>query len=96
MNLTEQKDSAQIASERMARGEAVGDIWLYGILACELAARRLVDERTMRAYRSGAYFARRQVYGEAEALHWEKNAKAEHEKAKAVWKQLVAAGKVKT
>lgn len=83
-----QKDAATRTAERMARGEPVGEMWLYGILACEMGARRLIDETTMRAYRSGAFFARRDIYGEKEALAWEAAAKADHEKAKQVWRTM--------
>lgn len=71
-----------IAARRMQRGEAVGEAYLWGICAVEMIAERLVDEPTMRAYRSGAFFARKNLYGQESALAWEAEAKARHEAAK--------------
>ena len=76
------KTEHEIISARMERGEPVGEGWLYGRAACELIKRGLVDQKTMTAYRSGAFLARREVYGEAAALAWEAEAKARHEAAK--------------
>jgi len=78
-------DPAELASRRMAAGEPVGDSWIYGIGACELAARRLVTEDQMRAYRSAAFFHRKDVLGEENALAWEAEQKARHEQAKDIW-----------
>ncbi|NBT33510.1 MAG: hypothetical protein EBT13_16865, partial [Rhodobacteraceae bacterium] len=72
-----------INGRRMMKGEPVGESWLYGVLACELIAGRHVDEATMTAYRSGAFFARREMYGDEAAKAWEADAKARHEAAKA-------------
>ena len=83
---TAQIDPAEQAARRMARGEAVGECWLYGVSACELIARGLIDEATMRKYRSAAYFARKQFYGEAKARQWEDEAKARHEHGRVIWK----------
>lgn len=79
-------DPAEMAAQRIAAGEAVGEEWLYGIGACELAAKRLVTEDQMRRYRSGAFFARKSIYGEEKAFAWEAEAKAKHEKAKDMWR----------
>lgn len=76
------KSEHQIIADRMARGEPVGEGWLYGRAACELIRQRLVDQATMSAYRSGAFFARKDTYGQAAALAWEAEAKAKHEAAK--------------
>ena len=79
----EQPSSAHsINAARMSRGEPVGECWLYGLPAVELIAQRLVDEQTMRQYRNGAYFARKDVQGEAAAIAWEAEAKERHEAAK--------------
>jgi len=78
----EPKSEHQIIADRMARGEPVGEGWLYGRAACELIRQRLVDQATMSAYRSGAFFARKDTYGQAAALAWEAEAKAKHEAAK--------------
>ena len=51
--------------------------------AARHARAALVDQGTMRAYRSGAFFARKSLYGEAAALVWEAEAKARHESARA-------------
>lgn len=82
----EMKTPAQIIAGRMARGEAVGEGWLYGISAVELIVERLVDEPTMTAYRSGAFLSRREVYGEASALAWESETKARHAAAKDMYR----------
>ena len=58
----EPKSEHQIIADRMARGEPVGEGWLYGRAACELIRQRLVDQATMSAYRSGAFFARNYEY----------------------------------
>ena len=79
-------DPALFASNNMAQGLPVGEAWLYGISACEVIARKLVGRETMEAYRSGAYFARRAMYGEEAAKAWEADAKERHEKAKALWR----------
>lgn len=78
----EPKSEHQIIADRMARGDPVGEGWLYGRAACELIRQRLVDQATMSAYRSGAFFARKATYGQEAALAWETEAKAKHEAAK--------------
>ena len=78
----EPKSEHQIIADRMARGEPVGEGWLYGRAACELIRQRMVDQETMSAYRSGAFFARKDTYGQEAALAWEAEAKAKHEAAK--------------
>lgn len=77
---------AAIIARKMQRGEAVGEAWLWGRNAVELATSGLIDAETVARYRSGAFLARRSVYGEAAALAWEAEAKARHEDAKAVWR----------
>jgi hypothetical protein len=77
-------DAYTIAAKRMAVGDAVSEHYLYGREACELIKRRLVTEETMKAYRSAAFFARRQRYGEQAALAWEAEQKDIHEKSKAM------------
>lgn len=76
------KTEYEIIGGRMERGDAVGEGWLYGRAACELIKRGLVDQKTMTDYRSGAFLARREMYGEAAALAWEVEAKERHEAAK--------------
>ena len=72
-----------VTAELMRKGKPVGEGWLYGVNACAMIATGLVDQGTMRAYRSGAFFARKSLYGEAAALVWEAEAKARHESARA-------------
>lgn len=80
------RDEAQAAAERMAEGKPVAETWLYGVGACELAARGLVDRETMLRYRSAAFLHRRDVQGEESALAWEAEAKERHEHGKALWR----------
>ncbi len=88
--LVEPDDAARTIADKMGRGEAVGEGWLWGIGAVELAARGLIGEETMRRYRSAAFFARRDLYGEASAHDWEDDAKDRHESAKHVYRQREA------
>jgi hypothetical protein len=74
--------SEAVMGRRMERGEAVGEDWLYGRLAVELIVNGLVTEPVMRSYRSSAFLARKEIYGEEAALQWETEAKARHEIAK--------------
>lgn len=73
-----------ITARKMQRGEPVGEGWLWGANAVALIRAKLVDQQTMEKYRSGAFLARRAVYGEESALAWEAEAKERHEAAKAV------------
>ena len=79
-------DPATIYAKRMREGGRYPETALYGILACELIAKGLVDEETMRRCRSAAFFRRKDVYGEESALAWEAERKAAHEAAKIVWR----------
>lgn len=76
-----------VTARRMHRGEGVGESWLWGRLACDLAASGLIDADLMGRYRSAAFLARREAYGEADALTWEAEQKARHEDAKAAWQE---------
>lgn len=78
----ETKSDLQIAADRMARGDGVAEGWLYGRAACELIRERLVDHDTMTRYRSAAFFARKEAYGEVAAKAWEAAARYRHEVAK--------------
>lgn len=75
-----------MAARRMQAGEPVGEHFLYGFCAVEMIAAGLVDEGTMRRYRSGAFLARREAYGEEAAAAWETAAKAKHDAAKQVYR----------
>jgi hypothetical protein len=79
-------DPAQVAAKRMSAGEAVGEDWLYGVNACEVISRGLVDRDTMERYRSAAFLTRRAFYSEGDAFEWEAWAKKRHEDAKVLWK----------
>jgi hypothetical protein len=78
------KNEYEIMADRMAKGEAVGEGYLWGRQAVEMIRLRLVDEPTMKSYRSGAFLARRELYGEAAALAWEAECKERHAAAKEI------------
>lgn len=78
---------AAIFSRTMARGDAVPLGALYGIVACEMIGWRLVDEETMRKYRSNWFFSRQRVYGDDKARRDEAEQIAKHNAAKEVWRQ---------
>lgn len=75
--------SVGITAARMAKGQGVGEGWLWGRNAVDLERSGLVDAATMRRYRTAAFVARKQAYGEAAALAWEDHAKWMHDAAKA-------------
>lgn len=81
-----------IAARAMAEGKPVGEGWLYGRMAVEMIAERLVDKTTMDKYRSGAFLHRKAVYGEPAALAWETEAKARHEDAKHIFRETPSTG----
>jgi len=78
-----------ITARKMQRGEPVGEGWLYGRQACILIATGKIDEATMTAYRSGAFLARREAFGQEAALEWEAEAKVRHAEAKEIRKQVI-------
>jgi hypothetical protein len=84
-------DRFTITGARMAAGEPVGEGYLYGSDAVELIAQGLVDQDTMRKYRSAAYFNRKSIYGHDAAIAWEEAAKQRHDDARAVFKARKAA-----
>lgn len=79
-----------VIGRKMQRGEAVGEGWIYGRMACELIAGRHVDEATMAAYRSGAFLARREFYGDTAAHALEAEAKQRHEDARASFRERIS------
>lgn len=81
-----ERDEAQTAARKMNDGQHVGEGWLYGVGACELAARGLVTLDTMQRYRSAAFHSRKLMYGEPAALQWENEARDRHEAGKALWR----------
>lgn len=81
---TEAKTPMEIVSAKMERGESVGDGWLWGRDAVDLIRAGKVTREVMEKYRSAAFFARKDTYGEDAALAWEAKAKAAHEAAKEV------------
>lgn len=82
----EARTSAEITAGKIAQGEAVGEGWLYGVMACELIANKLVSQEAMTRYRSAAFHNRCQMYGQEAALSWEALAKERHEHAKDIWR----------
>lgn len=84
-------DRFEITANRMKAGEPVGEGYLYGADAVELIFRGLVDEPTMRKYRSAAYFNRKSIYGHDAAVSWEEAAKQRHDAARSVFKAKRAA-----
>lgn len=85
----EEFDWYEVMGKRMAEGKDVGENYLYGREAVELIRRKLVDEETMRLYRSAAFFARKEIQTEASALEWEAEAKARHQAAKDIYRDPV-------
>lgn len=79
-------DPAEMAARRMSAGDTVSEGWVYGVGACELAARGLVDHETMSRYRSAAFYARKELYSHDAALAWEAEAKERHEAGKELWR----------
>lgn len=77
-------DECESIGAKMKAGQPVGEGWLYGRSAVDLIKRGLVDLETMTAYRSAAFFSRKDVQGEESALRWEAEAKERHEVAKAM------------
>ena len=71
-------DPVKINAERIARGEAIGDSWIYGKLAHRLLESGLVTEDHLAPYRSGLFFAECDVYGKDVALRREAARKGEH------------------
>ncbi len=72
----------KVAARRMENGEPVGDGHLYGRMAVDLIAAGLVDETTMKRYRSGLFGQLKATYGETQALDMEAKLKARHEAAR--------------
>jgi len=79
-------DDCKMIAARMEAGLPVGEGWIYGADAVRLIAGRGVTEDVMRAYRSAAFLSRKATYGEDSALAWEAEAKANHERAKEVYR----------
>lgn len=74
-------DPYQITSRKMRAGEPVSEGYLWGREAVQLIARGLIDQITMENYRTGAFTARKQQYGEEHAVCWEAMAKVRHQSA---------------
>lgn len=83
---TASRDDAQIAADRMARGDVVGESWLFGICAVELEERSLVDAGVLRRYRRAAFLGRKATYGEESALRWREEREAAHDAARAAYR----------
>lgn len=80
------KTALDIIAGKMERGDPVGEGWLWGRDAVELIRAGKVSREVMEKYRSGAFLARRSVYGEDAALAWEAHAKARHKAADEVFR----------
>jgi hypothetical protein len=78
--------SRRVWQSRFSAGMPVAETMLYGRAAVELIAEGRVDRETMERNRSGAFFARSALYGDAAAREWEAEAKARHDAARAVHK----------
>jgi hypothetical protein len=80
-------DPFEIIAGKMRAKEPVGDTYFWGRQAVELIARGLVDQATMEGYRLGAFMARKEQYGEEEAVRWEAAARDRHISAKEAYHQ---------
>lgn len=76
--MREPRSPLDIAADRIDRGEAVGDGWIYGNNALELVASGKVTEAQLRAYRSALFFAMKDAWGEGPALEKEADLKRRH------------------
>lgn len=81
---------AALVARQMARGEPVGEHWLYGLSACEMIGRGLVSEPEMTRYRSSWFHSLVRMYGRERAEKIEADARARHESASEVWAQRAA------
>lgn len=77
-----EKSHLDIIADKMERGDPVGEGWLYGRDAVDLILAGRITRDVMEKYRSAAFLARKNVYGNDAALAWEAYAKAQHEAAK--------------
>lgn len=75
-------DPHRIAANRIAKGEAVGDEWIYGRRAGELVEKGLATEGQLRAYRSALFFRMKKMWGEDVAKKAESELIARHEGGK--------------
>ena len=80
-------DPFEITAAIMHAKEPVGETYLWGRQAVEMIVRGLVDQATMESYRLGAFMARKEHYGQDEAIRWEDEAKAQHLAAKEAYRQ---------
>jgi len=80
-------DPYQITSAKMRAGEPVSEGYLWGREAVQLIARGLIDQTTMESYRTGAFMACKDQYGEQAAMQWEDAAKLRHRSAKNTYHQ---------
>lgn len=75
-----------IIGRKMARGEPVGEGWLWGLSAVELIVGRHVTKEVMDAYRLGAFNARADASTYDKAVEWENEAKQRHEDGKELYR----------
>lgn len=84
---TERKSPPTIIAERIQRGDAIGDEWIYGMRAVELVAGGTVSEADLDRYRSGLFFAMKDAWGEDKARRVEADLKKKHEEAKSFYRR---------
>jgi len=80
-------DPYEITSAKMRAGEPVSEGYLWGREAVQLIAGGLIDQTTMESYRTGAFMACKDQYGEPAAIQWEDAAKLRHRSAKNTYHQ---------
>ena len=80
-------DPYEITSAKMRAGEPVSEGYLWGREAVQLIARGLIDQIMMESFRTGAFMARKDQYGEDAAMRWETDSKAKHQAAKEAYRQ---------
>ena len=76
------KDACEINADRIRAKEPVGDCWIYGANAVEMVNRGLVSEADLDPYRSGLYFAMKDVWGEEAARARESELQSLHADAR--------------
>lgn len=89
-------EPSAIAARRMNAGEVVGDEWIYGRRCVEVMETGEVSQDTLRAYRSGYFFALKKSLGDGEAARKiEAQMIAKHDAAEASYRQGVSGPRFK-
>lgn len=71
-------DYLDFTVKQIRAGSPIAEGFLYGAACHELMRAKGITESDLRPYRSGAYLARRAMYGEDAAREWEAERKAHH------------------